>query len=126
MAITWDYNEDYVGRYYQWNEARQGYCTCNVYTGNCLFICNFETDKYAQLANFAIDEQHLKNCLTDSRCYGPKDKFVFNTNNKSQMTKVKTAIKLLLGHVQIEIRPKNDPIEKFIVTDSKEVKDNVI
>ena len=123
MAIQWDYNEDYIGRYEQWQEQNQGYCKCNMYTGNCLFICNWETQKTATLAMFAADEQHLKNCLAnkESKLFNAKDRFVFNvTDNKYQMAKIKKAIALLTGVVTIEIRPKENPIEKYYNTKQEE------
>lgn len=128
MAIQWDYNEDYIGRYEQWQEQNQGYCKCNMHTGNCLFICNWETQKTATLAMFAADEQHLKNCLAnkESKLFNAKDRFVFNTtDNKYQMAKIKKAIALLTGVVTIEIRPKENPIEKYYNTKQEEKRKSV-
>jgi len=110
MAYQWDFNEDFIGQYKQWQESENGFCTMNMYTGNGLFICLYETGKTYQVGMIALDEEHLKNCIK-SDLYNQKDEFILNSN--VHLSEVKKIARILTGHSKVTIMPQNYPVKKY-------------
>lgn len=78
MALNWHFEEDFLGTC-TGPACNGGLITYNVYSGNCLAIILYETDKIYQLHNFMADKEHAKRCFAD--CMYAEYDFFLNIKN---------------------------------------------
>lgn len=118
MAYTWDWKEDYIGRFTEPSRMEDAPRTvCNLFTGNGLFIAVCETEEEYCMHFFACDEDHLKNMINDSSIDFGELEFTLNYGkNKYNNTKINKIIKLLSGKSNINIRREGDFIKRWQYT----------
>lgn len=110
MALRWDFKTDFIGTATDGRDY-----TFNLYDGNALVIMVYETEKQYNLMWFAADEEHLKNMLADEDCRDDIAKLSLTIKAEAlKRSKVKTLVKLLMGHARITIAGPNEVIEAKI------------
>lgn len=65
MSINWNFEKDFIGTVSHYQGVDKEDCKYNIYACNGLFVMLSETEKNYFVVNFAVDEQHFKNCLKD-------------------------------------------------------------